>query len=152
MRTLNNLTLFVLLAAILISACSNKPAPTEKTIPSSVPAKEAGIANPASVNCEEKGGKLAMRDRGELGQYGVCVFEDNRQCEEWALFRGECAEGGVKVTGYVTDVAVFCAISGGEYAVTGSSGAADEQGTCTFKNGTSCDVWEYFNGKCYPNQ
>jgi len=152
MRTLNKLILFVLLAAILISACSEKPALTEKPSPSSVPAKEAGIANPASVNCEEKGGKLAMHDRGELGIYGVCVFEDNRQCEEWALYRGECPEGGVKVTGYVTDAAVFCAISGGEYAVTSNSGAADEQGTCTFKNGTTCEVWEYFNGKCYPNQ
>jgi putative hemolysin len=32
------------------------------------------------------------------GQYGVCFFEDNRQCEEWALLRGDCPVGGKKVT------------------------------------------------------
>jgi len=153
MRTPNKLTLFMLLAVILLSACSKKSTPTNTSAPKSAIANEAaGLANPASVNCEEKGGKVEMRERGDLGQYGVCMFEDNRQCEEWALYRGECPVGGVKVTGYVTDAAVFCAITGGEYAVTGKSGTADEQGTCTFKNSIKCDVWEYYNGKCYPNQ
>ena len=66
------------------------------------------------------------------------------------MLRGECPEGGIKVTGYITQAAVFCAITGGEYAVTSNSGAADEQGTCTFKDSTTCDVWEYFGWKCYP--
>jgi hypothetical protein len=148
MRTQLKITLFILVAAALLSACSEKSSPTEPLTPGS----EAGLPNPASVNCKEKGGKLEIRERGELGQYGVCIFEDNRQCEEWALFRGECPEGGVKVTGYATDAAVFCAITGGEYTVTGNSGAADEQGTCAFKDGTSCDVWDNFNGKCTPDQ
>ncbi|MEZ4583733.1 MAG: hypothetical protein R3A10_19215 [Caldilineaceae bacterium] len=52
------------------------------------------------------------------------------QCEEWALMRGECPDGGVKVTGYATDAARFCAITGGEYTVTDESGD-QEQGTCT---------------------
>jgi putative hemolysin len=150
MRTLSKFTLFILLAALLLSACSQKPAPTGTSIHPASQANQAGLANPASVNCEEKGGKLEFRERGGLGQYGVCVFEDNRQCEEWALYRGECPEGGVKVTGYATDAAVFCAITGGKYAVTGNSGAVDEQGTCTFKDDTTCEVWEYFGGKCYP--
>ena len=33
------------------------------------------------------------------GTYGVCVFKDNKQCEEWALFREECPLGGVEVGG-----------------------------------------------------
>jgi len=152
MRTLTKFYLFILLAAWMLSACSKEPTPLVTPIPSSVPASEAGLANPASVNCDEKGGQLEIRDRGELGQYGVCVFEDNRQCEEWALYRGDCPAGGVKVTGYATDAAVFCVITGGEYTVTGSNGAADEQGTCTLKNGTSCDVWDNINGKCNPDQ
>jgi putative hemolysin len=152
MRNLLKTALFVLLAAILLNACSQKAAPTVTSIPpAGVGANNgAGLANPASVNCEEKGGKLEFRERSELGQYGICVFEDNLQCEEWALLRGECPEGGIKVTGFVTEAAVFCAITGGEYAVTSNSGAADEQGTCTFKDSTTCDVWEYFGGKCYP--
>ena len=73
------------------------------------------------------------------------------QCEEWALLRGDCPVGGVKVTGYVTPAARYCAITGGEYAVTGNSGADDEQGACTFKDGPQCDAWDYYDGKCDPS-
>lgn len=106
------------------------------------------MANPASVNCIEQGGTLEIEERGDGGQFGVCYFEDNRQCEEWALLRGDCPVGGVKVTGYVTPAARYCAITGGTYAITGNSGAEDEQGTCTLANGATCDVWAYYNGTC----
>jgi putative hemolysin len=62
-----------------------------------------GLANLASQNCVAQGGTLRIEERGDLGQFGVCYFEDNRQCEEWALLRGECPVGGVKVTGYTTE-------------------------------------------------
>jgi hypothetical protein len=74
------------------------------------------------------------------------------QCEEWAMLRGDCPEGGVRVTGYVTPAAQYCAISGGSYTVTGRSSQPDEQGTCAFKNGKSCDAWAYYNGTCSPNE
>lgn len=48
------------------------------------------ISNPASVNCVQKGGELEIRLAEEGGQYGVCKFSDGSECEEWALFRGEC--------------------------------------------------------------
>ena len=95
-----------------------------------------------------------MEQRGDLGEIGVCYFEDNApltnggQCEEWALLRGECPVGGVKVTGYATEAARYCAITGGTYAATGKNGQADEQGTCTFTTGVRCDAWDYYNGKC----
>ena len=60
---------------------------------------KTGIANPASVNCINKGGKLSIQKGVDGGEYGICIFEDNSQCEEWALFRGECTPGGKKVTG-----------------------------------------------------
>jgi putative hemolysin len=63
------------------------------------PDSKTGIANPASVNCINKGGTLSIQKRGDGGEYGICTFEDNWQCEEWALFRGECPAGGKKVTG-----------------------------------------------------
>ncbi|MCK9459821.1 MAG: DUF333 domain-containing protein [Proteobacteria bacterium] len=50
------------------------------------------LANPASVNCEEKGGKLEMRTE-PAGQFGVCVFPDGSRCEEWRFFRDECKQG-----------------------------------------------------------
>jgi putative hemolysin len=38
-------------------------------------------ANPASENCVRKGGK-SVTQQGPNGQFSVCVFDDNRQCEE----------------------------------------------------------------------
>ena len=106
------------------------------------------LANPASVGCVAKGGKLTMERRPDGGQYGVCLFEDNRQCEEWALFRGQCPAGGRRVTGYITPAARFCAITGGSYSVTANSGKDDEQGTCVLPGGKSCDAVAYYRGTC----
>jgi putative hemolysin len=78
----------------------------------------------------------------------VCGFADNRQCEEWALLRGECPPGGVRVTGYRTAAARYCAISGGQYQVTANSGAANEEGTCTLRSGQSCQADAYYRGTC----
>ena len=108
------------------------------------------IANPASENCVKQGGALLTQERGGGGQYGVCLLEDNRQCEEWALLRGDCPVGGLRITGYVTLAAQYCAITGGEYQITGNGNTDQEQGTCTFKNGQICDVWDYFAGQCNP--
>lgn len=138
--------LAIMVSLLILAACS--PAAAPQATPA--PAKDgAGIANPASENCVKQGGNVSIVD-GPKGQYGVCVFEDNLQCEEWALMNGDCPTGGVKITGYVTEAAVYCAITGGDYTVTGNSGEKDEQGTCAFKSGKSCDVWKYYRGECTP--
>ena len=49
---------------------------------------QTGIANPASVNCVNLGGKVEIKDSA-AGQYGMCTFANNTTCEEWALFHGE---------------------------------------------------------------
>ena len=49
-----------------------------------------GLPNPASKYCVDQGYELEIRS-DELGnQYGVCIFPDGSECEEWAFFRGEC--------------------------------------------------------------
>jgi putative hemolysin len=106
------------------------------------------IANPASVNCIERGGTLTIRKRGDGGEYGICTFADGRQCEEWALMRGECPTDGVRVTGLVTPEARYCAITGGNYTVVGKSDREREEGRCTFPNGHSCNAGAYYEGKC----
>jgi H+/Na+-translocating ferredoxin:NAD+ oxidoreductase subunit G len=50
--------------------------------------EKVGLANPASVYCEEQGGKLEIRDT-ESGFVGYCVF-DHGECEEWAFYNEEC--------------------------------------------------------------
>ncbi len=106
------------------------------------------LANPASQNCAAKGGTLRIERRPDGGQYGVCIFVDNFQCEEWALFRGDCPAGGLRVTGYITPAARYCAITGGRYAVVAKSGAPDEKGVCALPGGKECDAAAYFSGTC----
>lgn len=56
---------------------------------------KAGLANPASVFCEENGGKIRM-ENSAAGIRGICVFSDGEECNEWAFFRGECGKDGNK--------------------------------------------------------
>ena len=104
-RELTVALVVTILSASLIAGCAQTARPVQR-------------ANPASQNCVQQGGKLAI-ERGPGGEIGVCLFEDNRQCEEWALLRGLCPAGGIRVTGYATPEERLCAIRGGEYANTG---------------------------------
>jgi len=106
------------------------------------------LANPASQNCVAKGGTLTMEKSPKGGEYGVCVFADNFQCEEWAMLRGQCRTGGVKVTGYATPAARFCAITGGTYKVTSASNTPDEKGTCSLLGARPCDALAHYEGSC----
>ncbi|MBN2006057.1 MAG: DUF333 domain-containing protein [Anaerolineae bacterium] len=49
----------------------------------------AGMANPASVHCQQQGGRVQIRST-DAGEIGMCVFSDGQECEEWAFYRGEC--------------------------------------------------------------
>lgn len=106
------------------------------------------LANPASVNCTQQGGTLTIERRPDGGQFGVCTFTDNYQCEEWALFRGECPKNGLRVTGYATPAGRYCAITGGRYSVVSAPGAMPERGSCLLPNGRSCEADGYYAGAC----
>jgi putative hemolysin len=47
-------------------------------------------ANPASVYCGQTGGTHSIKLDAQGAQSGDCSFADGQQCDEWALFRGEC--------------------------------------------------------------
>jgi hypothetical protein len=106
------------------------------------------LANPASKNCAAKGGMLVVEQNPTGGQYGVCIFQDGLQCEEWAMLRGQCRVGGIKVTGYATPAARYCAITGGKYKVTSPPKAPVETGTCNLPGGGQCDAAAYYDGSC----
>lgn len=104
------------------------------------------LANPASSYCIKVGGQLSIQKRGDGGEYGICLFEDNRQCEEWALFHGNCPVGGVKVTGYTSPAQIYCVIQGGKTIAVKES---DEKNTpCLFPDGHQCTIHSFFNGQC----
>jgi putative hemolysin len=133
-------TVAALLAATAI-ACSR-----ESPSPSGAPASTQR-ANPATENCIALGGRHTVEHRPDGGEFDVCLFEDNLQCEEWALLRGLCPAGGRRVTGYATEAARFCAISGGRYVVTSAPQAA-EAGDCFLSGGDTCSADAYFAGTC----
>ena len=54
----------------------------------------SSMANPASVYCEEQGNTLDIRTDSEGNQYGVCISPDEKECEEWAYYQGNCTFGG----------------------------------------------------------
>jgi len=45
-----------------------------------------GMANPASVHCEKRGGKLDIV-KGPDGESGYCTLPGGERIEEWALYR-----------------------------------------------------------------
>jgi hypothetical protein len=109
------------------------------------PTQTVGIANPASVNCKDKGGNLVSKTIGNGGQYSLCYFDDNRACEEWAMFRGDCPVGGVKTTGFDTEAQRYCAWSGG-------STSAVENAVCKFKDGSQCLAQDFYTGLCQKGE
>ena len=111
MRMFKFIPIVILSSLMALTSCT-----FEKLKPSSEPRKTfpLHLANPASKHCSEKGGKLFFEQGKDGTRHGICYFEDNRQCEEWALFRGNCPLGGIKVTGYSSWEEKFCAIRGGK--------------------------------------
>ena len=114
------------------------------------PLLRVGLANPASENCVALGGEPTRQVKPDGGEYSICVFEDNLQCEEWALLRGECPAGGVSVAEYETAAQIYCAVTGGQVDM-----AAD---TCTrvmpinfspvIEEEVTCDLDAYYQGLC----
>ncbi len=82
-----NLPIPLLVLILVASACTSSP-----SNPANDQGEIIGMANPASVYCEDQGGKLDMRNNAD-GTYGECIFPDGSECEEWAYFRGECSPG-----------------------------------------------------------
>jgi putative hemolysin len=111
------------------------------TVSHSNPTPTTTLANPASVNCSKVGGTLLIKKLPNGNEYGLCDFGDNMQCEEWALFRGDCPVGGVKTTGFDSIDQKYCAWLGGKtFAV--------KNATCTLPNGKICDDSKLYNGTC----
>ncbi len=137
-----SLTAVLPLIFIVMLAVITRLAPKKGDSPSSPASPQ--VANPASVNCTEKGGRPTTEKRVDGSEYGVCHFTDGKQCEEWALFRDECPVGGVKVTGYDKPEQVFCIITGGQTA-------AQEGSNCTLFDGRVCSNSAYYEGQCPQN-
>lgn len=96
----------------------------------------AGLANPASVNCVNKGGELEFREN-ELGTYGVCVTRDG-ECEEWAFFKGECDPEKPEIE--------FCYVNNGSITERFDSEQVPYL-VCVLPEG-ECEARAFYDGEC----
>ena len=55
--------------------------------------KTKPFGNPASEYCLEHNGTLEIRADENGNQYGVCIFGDRSECEEWTYYKEECKPG-----------------------------------------------------------
>jgi uncharacterized protein len=121
------------------------------------PTPATGLANPASLFCEQQGGRLEIRTGQDGGQVGFCIFPDDSECEEWAYLRGECQPGkpGTLLTpaplipGIANPASLFCAQHGGTLEVR-KDDQGGESGMCVFPDGARCDEWAFWRGECGP--
>jgi putative hemolysin len=85
----NRLFLAALVLALAMTSCGQPATPPTQAAPEPT----IGMPNPAAVYCEEQGNTVAIRTDEKGGQYGVCIFPDGSECDEWAYYRGECSPG-----------------------------------------------------------
>jgi putative hemolysin len=67
-----------------------EPSPTQTSQQTNT-ADSVQIANPASSYCINQGGRSDIRSSSDGSQVGYCVFDNGKECEEWAYFRDECS-------------------------------------------------------------
>ena len=99
------------------------------------------LANPASVYCAKHGGENVLFTLQNGAQDGLCQFDDNMACEEWAMMRGECPIGGIKTTGYDNVGQQYCAWLGGKTLAVPNS-------QCNLPDGKSCSTEDLYKGAC----
>lgn len=109
----------------------------------------ADMPNPASVFCEENGGKLEIRTAEDGSQTGICIFEDDSECDEWTFFRGECKQGDslVPAAGIPNPASQFCQEQGGKLVID-TDAFGGQVGLCQFDDGSTCEEWAFYRGEC----
>jgi putative hemolysin len=102
---------------------------------------DAGMANPASVFCEEQGGSVEIVTDAEGNQTGICHLPDGTQVDEWEYYRQYHEEGSD--TGLANPAAVFCEEQGGT--------VSGDEPMCELPDGTVVDAWDYYRTESLAN-
>ena len=144
-KTLKITLILSLLIGFSLVGCAPAAGPAELDAPEISPVENesqgerqpiVGMANPASVYCQGLGFKEERREN-EKGQYGVCVFPDNTECDTWAFLSGKCGQEFS-----------YCTQQGFDLDANDQSNIS----TCVFNDGSVCDEFSYFKGDCKPGE
>ena len=83
------------IGVLTLAGCGKTETPADENV---------GIANPASVYCEEQWGTLVLEEWS-----WICMFADGSYCEEWSFKNGECQPGEIMYNtiddeGFIDDI------------------------------------------------
>jgi putative hemolysin len=112
---------------------------------------QASMPNPAAVYCEENDGRVEIRKDEAGNEYGLCLFPDGSECDEWAYFRGECSPGDSLAdnANLPNPASVYCVDQGGILEIRKDE-SGNETGFCLFPDGSECEEWAFYRGECQP--
>ena len=108
-----------------LTACTALQLQTPEPAGTDIP--QANVPNPASVYCEQNGGRHEIVTTSDGSQSGICVFSDGSSCDEWAYYRGECGPiTQQSPTPAITGEAKATAEASGGYMLPGTSEEIDD--------------------------
>ena len=86
----------VLISFTMTAGCTQAPTGSDQPGTTLAVTTSSSMANPAAVFCKEKNYQYVIRQNPDGSQYGVCIFPDKAECEEWAFYQGTCNETTAK--------------------------------------------------------
>jgi putative hemolysin len=70
----------ILVLVLFVSGCTQQAAPPAGTPTPTATQTMAGMANPASVSCEQAGGTVEIKKDAANNEYGMCTFKNGISC------------------------------------------------------------------------
>ena len=106
------------------------------------------VETPATKLCTSNGGQIVIKKNSKDLEYGVCVFDDKKECELWTMFRSQCPKWGVDIRAYKSDEETYCAITGWSLVqATATCTLPSKIGTCSITDYFAKGVWCALSGK-----